>query len=257
MIYNIADKEIRVILKDEIIELPIELKEKIKENFKNIKRTGSNIWNGEILCVSKCDIKDKEVEIICKKSDYAHYLYGERIGLPKEYECRNLSAGCLIETVDGYYLVGELDNSTSYPNVLQVTGGNIDKKDVVGEKIHIEQTISREVQEELNINLNNSKISYMYITEEDEQPGVQVFSKVIINITAKEMNSHFEKYYKYLKENNLEVEFKKLHFFKRERTLEILRQLNNPKRSYLIPLVQLDMMEIKKHKEDEEREEKY
>lgn len=240
MIYNVENKEIQVILKDEVIELPSELKEKIKENFESIKRTGTNIWNGEILCVSKCDIKDKQVEIICKKSDYAHYLYGERIGLPKEYGCRNLSAGCLIETIDGYYVVGELDGSTSYPNVLQVTGGNIDKKDVVGEKIHIEQTISREAQEELNINLNNTKISYMYIAEENEQPGVQIFSKVIINITAKEINSHFEKYYKYLKENNLEVEFKKLYFLKKEKALEILGQLSNPKRNYLIPLLQLD-----------------
>ena len=126
MIYNIENKEMQVILKDETIELPISLKEKINQNFKNIEETGANVWNGEVLCVASCQIKDK-VEIICKKSDYAHYLYGERIGCPKGYECKNLSAGCLLETIDGYYIVGELDDNTSYPTMLQVTGGGIDK----------------------------------------------------------------------------------------------------------------------------------
>ncbi len=240
MIYNIENKEIQVILKDEVIELPSELKEKIKENFEKVKSTGANIWNGEVFCVSRCEIKDKKVVIVCKKSDYAHYLYGERIGLPKEYGCRNLSAGCLIETIDGYYVVGELDGSTSYSNVLQVTGGNIDKQDIIDERIYVERTISREAKEELNINLNNNKINYMYITEENEQLGVQLFSKEIINITAEELNNHFEKYYNYLRENNLEIEFKQLHFFKKEKALESLEKLNNPKRNYLIPLLQLD-----------------
>ena len=54
------------------------------------------------------------------------------------------------------------------------------------------------------------------------------------------MNNYFNKYYKYLKENNLEIEFKRLHFLKKETALENLRQLNNPQRGYLIPLLQID-----------------
>ena len=167
MLYKIENKKIQVILKNEIIELPSKLKEKINKNFENMKKTGANIWNGEVICVSKCNIEDDEVEIICKKSNYAHYLYGERIGCPKGYECKNLSAGCLLETIDGYYIVGELDDNTSYPAMLQVTGGGIDKKDIVGENIEIEQTILREAREELNVDLSDeknilyNKISYM------------------------------------------------------------------------------------------------
>lgn len=251
MIYNIENKEIKASFRDEIIELPHELKEKIKKNFVSIVMTGVKVWNGEVLCVSKCDIKDEILEIVCNKSDYAHYLYGEKIGLPKEYECRNLSAGCLVETIDGYYLIGELDDNTSYPNVLQVTGGNIDKKDVIGEKILVEKTISREAKEELNIDLKDSRINYMYITEENEQPGIQIFSKAIINMTAEDINNHFQKYYKYLKENNLEIEFKKLHFLKKEKAIESLGKLDNPKRNYLIPLIQLDLKSIKLCNEEE------
>ena len=247
MIYKIENKKVQVILKNENIELPIKLKDKINENFENMKKQGANIWNGEVLCVSECNIEDDKVEIICKKSDYAHYLYGERIGCPNEYECKNLSAGCLLETIDGYYIVGELDDNTSYPTMLQVTGGGIDKKDIIGENIEIEQTIIREAREELNIDLKDkksilyNKISYMYVSENNEQPGVQLFSKAKIKMTVKEIQNYFNNYYKYLKENNLEVEFKKLHFFKKENAVKELKELKNPKRNYLIPLLKIDM----------------
>lgn len=244
MIYKI--KKVQAILKNEIIELPDKLRIQINENFEKIKQTGANIWNGEVFCVSECNIKDEIAKIICNKSDYAHYLYGEKIGVLKQYECKSLSAGCLIETVDGYYIVGELDDSTSYPTMLQVTGGGIDKKDIFNNNIDIEQTIAREAMEELNINLNDKEnivydgISYIYITEENELSGVQIFSKAKTKMTAKEMQKHFEEYYKFLKENNLEIEFKKLYFIKKTNALEEVSKLENPRRNYLIPLLRID-----------------
>lgn len=93
-----------------MIKLPAKLKKDIDENFENMKKVGANIWNGEVICVSKCNIDDDKVEIICKESNYAHYLYGERKGCSKEYECKNLSASCLIETLHSYYVVGELED---------------------------------------------------------------------------------------------------------------------------------------------------
>ena len=249
MLYKIENKKMQTILKNEIIELPIKLKEKINENFENMKKTGANIWNGEVLCVSECNIEEDKVEIICKKSNYAHYLYGEKIGCPKQYECKNLSAGCLIETMDGYYIVGELDENTSYPTMLQVTGGNIDKKDIFDNNIDVEKTIKRETMEELKINLNDKEnilyngISYLYISEEGEQPGIQLFSKAKIKMTVEEMKTHFEEYYKYLKENNLEIEFGKLHFFKKDNAPEELKKISNPRRNYLMPLLQMDFKE--------------
>ena len=250
MIHKIQDKKIQVVFNNEIIDLPIKLKEEINENFEKIKNTSINIQNGEVLCVSECNIGDDKVEIICKKSDYTHYLYGERIGCPRKYECKNLSAGCLLETIDGYYIVGELDNNTSYPTMLQVAGGNIDKKDIINGKIDIEQTIKREALEELKIDLNDTdnvlfnKMSYIYVSEKDEQPGVQLFSKTKTKMSVEEIKNHFERYYSYLKENNLEIEFKKLHFLNKTNAIRELEKLNNPKRNYLMPLLQMDMKGI-------------
>ena len=64
-------------------------------------------------------------------------------------------------------------------------------------------------------------------------------------MTAKEMDNYFNNYYNYLKKNSLEIEFKKLHFLKKENAIEELMRLNNPKRNYLEPLIQMDLKEIK------------
>ena len=148
-----------------------------------MKKTSANIQNGEVICVSECNIEDDKVEIICKKSDYAHYLYGERMGCPKQYECRNLSVRCLLETMDGYYIVRELDENTSYPTMLQVTGGGIYPKDIFDENIDVENTIKREAIEELKINLNDkesilyNRMRYLYVSEDNEQLGGNCFQR--------------------------------------------------------------------------------
>jgi len=247
MIYDIRNKEVTIIAKDEKLKLPNDLQDKINENFENLQRLGRNVWNGDVLCVSECNIEKEFVEIICKKSNYAHYLYGEEIGCEKKYECKNLSAGALIETVDGYYMIGELDDVTSYPGMLQVTGGGIDKKDVIDGKINADHTIMREAMEELNIDFKNREsflyegLSYIYISDENEQPGVQLFEKVKTKMTRDEFKKYFQDYYKYLSENNMELEFKNLYFLEKEKAVLELNKFNNPKRKYLEPLIKIDL----------------
>ena len=73
---------------------------------------------------------------------------------------------------DGYYIVGELANNTSYPHCLQIPGGSCDDNDIMNGKINIFNTIQREVQEELNINLQDIsqveqyKIKYINLPSE-------------------------------------------------------------------------------------------
>jgi len=246
MLKNIDNKNVGIFMRDEKIKLPQDIQDEINENWRKIEAEGSNVWNGEVYCVTKLEDTGKEVVIECKRSNYSHYLYGERIGLPKQYECKNISAGALIETSDHYYLVGELDTTTSYPHMLQVSGGNIDNADIKDGKANIIKTITREVMEEVNIDLEDKSIvsgfqtKYMYITEENEQPGIQIFAKANLNMTAEEVQEHYKRYLEYLKENNLEVEFGKIHFI---HDIMELDRMPNPKRTYLKPLIEAGIRE--------------
>ena len=158
MYINIENRDIKVKYYDEYIKLPDQIQGKIDSKWSEFLQGNSTLWDGDIYCVDNIRMSENYIEITCKKGKYSHYLYQERIGLPKEYECRNISAGALLETNDGYFVLGELDENTSYPTVLQIPGGNIDKKDISNGKIDCIKTIIRETNEEINSDLNDKKI---------------------------------------------------------------------------------------------------
>ena len=57
----------------------------------------------------------------------------------------------------------------------------------------------------------------------------------------------------YLKENNLEIEFGKLHFIKKGKTTEELEKFTNPKRDYLKNLLEMDSQHSRKSSEIQDR----
>lgn len=248
MIKNIENKIIEIKLDKEKIIFPKNIEEDINNHWKKVIKENPTLWNGEVAYVSKYAENDEILEIICKKTNYSHYLYAERVKLHEKYNCPNLSAGCLLETSDGYLVIGELEKNTSYPGMLQISGGNVDNVDIIDDKIDIYKTISREVLEELNIDLynknqvNDLKIKYMHV---EGKFGIQILAKGVLNMSAKEMEEYYSKYLSYLYKNNLEVEFGKIHFIKKDNAIEILNKMENPKRNYLMPFI---LEECKYHK---------
>lgn len=58
------------------------------------------------------------------KSNYAHYLCDERIGIEEEkYRCCSPWGGILLITKDDYFVIGEMDSTTLITHCLQISGG--------------------------------------------------------------------------------------------------------------------------------------
>ena len=242
MIKNIEDFNLSAVIKDEKIKLPEDLNKKINIFWEDAIKKTPSLWNGELLCVNEFveDEKNKKIDIICRKSNYAHYLYNERIGIEQKYSCSSLIAGCIFETSDGYYVVGALGKDTSYPGCLQVSGGSADNDDIFGERIDVLSTIVRESKEEINIDLNDKKlvdswkIKYIDMPEEELKPHTYIiFAKAKLKMTKDEMDKYYKDYLDFLEKNNLEIEFEKLYFISKNKITEYLNKLENPKRGYL------------------------
>lgn len=244
-------KKVRLKTIHKIMDLPNELKNEIKIFWQEQVKQNSNLFNGEVWNVTKMEEMQEEIIITLEKTDYAHYLYDERHGIDEKYACHNISGGVFLITKDGYGVLGELDNSTSYPMCLQVSGGGIDKKDMFDNEFDIVKTAERELKEELDLDLKNknqiSEYNFEYIEiPEGKRHSYSIILKARTNLTANELEQHFKSYKKYLEENNGEKEFNKLHFLNLGKAVEELDKLENPKRLYVRQMFEIEDMEIQK-----------
>ena len=234
-----------VILKyeDREIDLPIELKENIKKFWNNAIKENPNLYNGQDYVVETVNETKDKIEMLVVKSNYAHYLYDERIGIKEnKYRCCSPWGGVLLQTKDNYFVVGEMNETTSMPFCLQLSGGGIDKKDIKNGEINIIANINREVKEELNIDIENIDYRLEYIEYPDEKRNAYGFIALTkINQSKEELEKHFKKYKEYLINNKLELEFSRIVFLNKGNALEELDSMNNPKRPYLRDLIKETM----------------
>lgn len=246
MFLNLDNKKLVITYSDEYPILPPEIQNKIDEKWSEIVKESPTLWNGDIACVEDIKIEDNYITLSCRKTTYSHYLYQEKIGLPKEYECRVLTAGVLFETNDNYFVLGEVDKSMPNPTMIQMPGGNIDKSDIKDEQIDCLKTIIREIKEEVNIDLNDEKLvkkcalNGFYNADEGFQPEVEVFAKAKLKIDKDDLEKHFNNYYESLLKDNHYVEIKKLHFLHKNNCIDELEKFKNPKRPYLEQLLKFN-----------------
>lgn len=240
-----TNKKVKLKTIHKMMNLPEKLKNEIKLFWQEQVKDNPNLFNGETWNVTKMEELEDTILFTIEKTDYAHYIYDERHGIDPQYACHNIAGGVYLVTKDGYGVVGELDNSTSFPMCLQVSGGGIDKKDIVENEFDIVKTAERELKEELNLDLDDksqiSKYNFEYIeVPEGKRHAYCVILKAITNLTAKELDEHFKNYKRYLEENNGEIEFKKLHFLKIGNAVKELDKLDNPKRLYVRQMFEIE-----------------
>lgn len=239
-------KKLEIIRDKKNVELPKDIVEKIKIFWQKQVEENPHLFNGEVWSVTKFEELEDKFRLTVQKTNYAHYLYDERVGLEGDLACYNLNGGILLETLDKKYIIGEMNKTTSYPKGLQIPGGNLDQNDIKKDgSVDLIGNIARELQEELNLNLFDSSIVQSYKMQYMELPEGRRHSyspklKGLLKMTSEEMKDYFEKYKEYLKETNQEVEFAKLHFINKENAVTELDSLDNPKRPYLRNLLYMD-----------------
>ena len=233
------DKPIVLKFEDREIKLPNTLKNNIKNFWTNAIKENPNLYNGQDYVIETVTETKESIEMMVTKSNYAHYLYDERIGIEEEkYRCCSPWGGILLITKDNYFVIGEMSKTTSIPYCLQISGGGIDITDIENGIINIDSNIKRELKEELNLNLDDIDYKIEFIEYPSEKRNAYGFLTIgKINQTRNELEQYFEEYKEYLIKNNLEVEFNKLVFLKKENALKELDNLSNYKRPYLRDLI--------------------
>ena len=239
-------KELEIVKGEKDIELPEDIAQKIETFWQKQVEENPHLFNGEIWSVTKFEELEDKLRLTVQRTNYAHYLYDERVGLEGNLACYNLNGGILLETLDKKYILGEMNETTSYPKGLQIPGGNLDQNDIKEDgTVDLIGNIARELQEELNLDLFDKSIIKSYKMQYMELPEGKRHSyapmlKGMLMMTEEEMKQYYKKYKEYLKKSNQEVEFVKLHFINKENAVTELDSLDNPKRPYLRGLLYMD-----------------
>lgn len=249
-----TNKEIKVKTISEKMILPTILRSKIDAFWALQKQNNPHLFNGEVWNVITMEEKEDCIELIIQKTDYAHYLYDERHGITSQYACYILSSGVLVETKDQFLVLGQLAQTTSYQGCLQVSGGGIEEKDSVNGELNMVKTAQRELQEELNLNLQDSsqiqdyQFAYLEIPEGNRH-AYSVILKAKTTLTASQLQKYFEAYKKHLEQTGGELEFEKLFFLPKGKTVAYLDGLENPKRLYVRQMLEIEDRQAKRQRE--------
>ena len=112
---------------------------------------------------------------------------------------------------------------SSFPCGLQIIGGNVDDNDINNEKINIFNAIHRECREEVNIDLFDTSqvdsFKFRYIILPEQSHAYFFVAKAKLAMNMEQFKEHFQSYLDYLRKNNLEMEFRKIHFIPKKKQL--------------------------------------
>lgn len=214
-------KKITVRFSNKEVQLPEDIQSKIDTYWDELIASGKPYKRGEIFTVTHQEITEEAISILVEKTDYAHYLYCQNKRSFEEYGVHIIHTAVLVETSDEYYIFGEMGSQTSRNGIIQLCGGGIDNDDLKGEYFDFKHNITKELQEELNIDVNDtSRVSYFdeaYLKEGGPSDKMTVIFKVILNETKDEFLEKYNTFVDHLKERNEDPEFGKIIALKKDK----------------------------------------
>lgn len=235
-------KKVNVQFNGDRVSVHSSLEQAIDEFWEKTQKKHPEFFNGDVFVIASIEENEKEINITTRLAEFKYYLYCEHRGwsCPVFYTC------ALIESKDGFYLLGEMGDHTQSPRVVQCVGGAADKKDFCDGILDLEQNMDRECQEELGFSLKDPQyVHHMkpaYYKTESLTGNTSVIFKVWLNITADDCMKQYLAYTAKLKKQNQLPEFRSLVWIPKnlEAINRFFQQDQRVKKDYLQMLLKLD-----------------
>ena len=147
------NKKVKIRYTQKLVQLSQKRKNEIEEFWTKINQDDL-FHRGEVFNVKSLTERERSYDILLTQTDYAHYLYTVRNKILDDEGCKVIFGSGLIETKDSVFVFGEMANHTAYPGRLQCAGGGLSWEDKAGDYFDVKQSVLREINEELGLNLN-------------------------------------------------------------------------------------------------------
>lgn len=161
-------KAVKLKFHDRRIVLTGDEKNKIRVYWEQARKKNDTLFNGDVLTIEKIENCEEGTCIHISLTDYAHLTYIMNHSGEKIIGCKSIAAGGLLITKDGYILLGQMGEKTSFPGIIQCIGGGISQQDI-GEGESPINTVIRECFEETGVLLEEKSViqseKYIYIRD--------------------------------------------------------------------------------------------
>jgi 8-oxo-dGTP pyrophosphatase MutT (NUDIX family) len=127
-----------------------ERRAEIDRYFEEVRRTKPNLWNGRVLVLQEFAIEDAVFRGSYLETDFASFLAWRDWGFPDK-SVRNCFAMGALRAPDGAFVLGVMGGHTANAGKIYFIGGTPDPHDVVGDKVDLERSVLRELEEETGL----------------------------------------------------------------------------------------------------------
>ncbi|WJH33490.1 hypothetical protein N6H14_26140 [Paenibacillus sp. CC-CFT747] len=101
-------KKIQITVDKEEFHLPLNLQKSINNYWDSLIKEKPYLTRGEIFLIKRMSLSNEELKITLQKSDYAHFMFSQRLITENKYKCRSVVANGVIPTKDGYFVSCEM-----------------------------------------------------------------------------------------------------------------------------------------------------
>jgi len=245
IIQGVRDKNIDIVFMNEKISIPTNIQNQIDDYWLRLLKDGRNLRRGDVFTIFGIETGNKKLKIKVKLTDYAHYMATIENIIEKKYGCKVVHTSAFVETLDNKIIIGEMASNTSTPGYLQFPGGGLDKSDLEKNSINLNKNITKELKEELGINVSNKDhVKYFnlhFLKTGGKHDFYGVIFKVELNLNQRQFSKLYNNYTETLKLKKLTPEFKSFVFLNNDRK-EIVNFLHTNKKpivDYLFSLLQI------------------
>jgi hypothetical protein len=214
-------KEISVRFSNKEVQLPEAIQSRIDSYWNELIAGGKTYTRGEVFTVTHKEAVGDAINILVEKTDYAHYLYCQNKESLDENGVHIIHTAVLVETSDEYYIFGEMGPQTSRHGIVQLCGGGIDNDDLKGEYFDFKHNVTKELQEELDIDVNDTSrvvdFDEAYLKEGGPTDKMTVIFTVVLKDTKGVFLERYNNFVKKLRENNQDPEFGKIIALKKDK----------------------------------------
>jgi len=143
---------------NEKISLPKDYSDQVEKHWQELQQAGKDFFRGDVYTISKIEDTNERLDIFVSKTDYAHFLYTIHREKFVEPDCRIIHTAVLIETINGKFVIGEMNLGTAAPGKFQFIGGGIDKNDIKNNVFDLRHNIEKEINEEIGIDVEDKTL---------------------------------------------------------------------------------------------------